>query len=131
MENDLVLNILATSVIGSIAEHVLVGGGASTNARIAVSPEPGSPETPGSGLERNVRRTQFGKLAVPREARQRNEFNALRYCLGKKRLIVFQGVSEWPPKPESRGSKVAADFPVTVEWQVQIRDRFEPMTFRL
>jgi len=52
-ENDLVLNILATSVIGSIAEHVLTGGAASTNARVAASPELRSPETPESiGLAR-------------------------------------------------------------------------------
>lgn len=41
-EEDLALNILATSVIGSIAEHVLTGGGASTNARVAAAPDPGS-----------------------------------------------------------------------------------------
>jgi hypothetical protein len=52
-ENDLVINILATSVIGSIAEHVLTGGAASTNARIAAAPEVGSSETPESlGLAR-------------------------------------------------------------------------------
>ena len=39
-------------------------------------------------------------LALPRKVKQDNEFNALRNCLGKKRLIVFQGVSEWLPKPE-------------------------------
>jgi hypothetical protein len=50
-EEDLVLNILATSVIGSIAEHVLTGGGASTNARVAAAPDLGSPGTPeSSGL---------------------------------------------------------------------------------
>jgi hypothetical protein len=38
------------------------------------------------------------RVALPREERQRNEFNALRNCLGKKRLIAFQGVSEGPPK---------------------------------
>ncbi|QIG91051.1 MULTISPECIES: hypothetical protein [Bradyrhizobium] len=37
-ESDQVLNILATSVIGSIAEHVLTGGTASTTARVAVAP---------------------------------------------------------------------------------------------
>jgi hypothetical protein len=41
-----------------------------------------------------------GNLALPREVKQDSEFNALRNCLGKKRLIVFQGVSEWLPKPE-------------------------------
>jgi len=35
-----------------------------------------------------------------REVKQDSEFNALRNCLGKKRLIAFQGVSEWLPKPE-------------------------------
>jgi hypothetical protein len=44
-EEDLVLNILATSVIGSIAEHVLTGGGASTNARVAAAPDLGSPRS--------------------------------------------------------------------------------------
>ena len=39
-------------------------------------------------------------MALPREVKQDSEFNALRNCLGKKRLIVFQGVSEWLPKPE-------------------------------
>jgi hypothetical protein len=39
-------------------------------------------------------------FALPREAMQDNQSNALRYCLGKECLIVFQGVSEWPPKPE-------------------------------
>ena len=33
-------------------------------------------------------------LALPREARRDSEFNTLRNCLGEKRLIVFQGVSE-------------------------------------
>jgi hypothetical protein len=52
-ENDLVINILATSVIGSIAEHVLTGGITSTNARVAAAPDLGSPETPESlGLAR-------------------------------------------------------------------------------
>jgi hypothetical protein len=38
-ETDLVFNILATSVIGSIAEHVLEGGGlAAANARVAAAP---------------------------------------------------------------------------------------------
>lgn len=44
-EDDLVLNILATSVIGSIAEHVLTGGGSSSNARIALAPDPGSTDS--------------------------------------------------------------------------------------
>jgi hypothetical protein len=44
-EEDLALNILATSVIGSIAEHILTGGGASTNARVAAFPDPGSART--------------------------------------------------------------------------------------
>ncbi|WP_038966960.1 di-heme-cytochrome C peroxidase [Bradyrhizobium diazoefficiens] len=44
-EEDLALNILATSVIGSIAEHILTGGGASTNARVAAFPESGSPRS--------------------------------------------------------------------------------------
>jgi hypothetical protein len=39
-------------------------------------------------------------LALPKEAKQGSEFNASRNCLGKKHLIVFQGVSEWLPKPE-------------------------------
>jgi hypothetical protein len=37
-------------------------------------------------------------LALPREARQSNGFNGLRNFLGKKRLVVFQGVLEGPPK---------------------------------
>jgi enterobacteria phage integrase len=40
----------------------------------------------------------IARMALPREARRRSKFNALRNCLGKKRLIVFQGVLEWPPK---------------------------------
>ncbi|WP_050995356.1 di-heme-cytochrome C peroxidase [Bradyrhizobium liaoningense] len=52
-ENDEVLNILATSVIGSIAEHLLAGGAPSTNARVAAAPDPGSSDTPESlGLVR-------------------------------------------------------------------------------
>lgn len=34
------------------------------------------------------------QLALPREARQSNGFNGLRNSLDKKRLVVFQGVSE-------------------------------------
>lgn len=37
-ETDLVFNILATSVIGSIAEHALEGGGLTANARVAAAP---------------------------------------------------------------------------------------------
>jgi hypothetical protein len=37
-ETDLVFNILATSVIGSIAEHTLEGGGLTANARVAAAP---------------------------------------------------------------------------------------------
>jgi hypothetical protein len=37
-------------------------------------------------------------LALPREARQSNGFNGLRNFLSKKRLVVFQGISEGPPK---------------------------------
>jgi hypothetical protein len=33
------------------------------------------------------------QLALPSEARQSNGFNGLRNSLGKKRLVVFQGVS--------------------------------------
>jgi hypothetical protein len=40
-----------------------------------------------------------GNMALPREARQSNEFNALWICLGKKRLIAFQGIAEGAPKP--------------------------------
>ncbi|MGY3133938.1 hypothetical protein ACVWZM_004620 [Bradyrhizobium sp. USDA 4501] len=47
-ENDEILNILATSAIGSIAEHLLAGGAPSTNARVAAAPDPGSSETPES-----------------------------------------------------------------------------------
>ncbi|MET4519728.1 di-heme-cytochrome C peroxidase [Bradyrhizobium sp. I1.7.5] len=47
-DNDLVINILATSVIGSIAENVLTGGVTSSNARIAAAPLPGALETPQS-----------------------------------------------------------------------------------
>ncbi|MDA9421814.1 di-heme-cytochrome C peroxidase [Bradyrhizobium sp. CCBAU 53380] len=43
-ETDQVLNVLATSVIGSIAEHLLAGGVPSTKARVAASPDPGSSE---------------------------------------------------------------------------------------
>jgi hypothetical protein len=41
------------------------------------------------------------KLALPRDVRQ-GKFEALRNGLGKKRLIVFQDVSEWPPKLEEK-----------------------------
>ncbi|MFK4535044.1 cytochrome c553 [Bradyrhizobium ottawaense] len=41
-EKDQVLNILATSVIGSIAEHLLTGGAPTTNARVAMAPDPAS-----------------------------------------------------------------------------------------
>ncbi|WP_338028992.1 hypothetical protein [Bradyrhizobium septentrionale] len=52
-ENDEVLNILASSVIGSIAEHLLAGAAPSTNARVAAAPDPGSSDTPDSlGLVR-------------------------------------------------------------------------------
>jgi hypothetical protein len=44
----------------------------------------------------------FGGMALPREARQENEFNSLQNCLGRNLLIVFQHVSEWPPKPEEK-----------------------------
>jgi hypothetical protein len=37
-ETDLVFNILATSVIGSIAEHALEGGGLTANVRVAAAP---------------------------------------------------------------------------------------------
>jgi hypothetical protein len=37
-------------------------------------------------------------LALLREARQSNEFNALIDLLGKKRFAVFHGGSEGPPK---------------------------------
>jgi hypothetical protein len=37
-------------------------------------------------------------MALPRETQQGSKFKGLQNCLGKKRLIVFQGVSEWPPK---------------------------------
>jgi hypothetical protein len=43
---------------------------------------------------------EYRGMALPREAKQDSEFNALPNCLGKKRLIVFQGVSGWLPKPE-------------------------------
>jgi hypothetical protein len=42
----------------------------------------------------------FVNLALSGEVKQGNEFNALRNCSGKRRLIVFQGDSEWLPKPE-------------------------------
>lgn len=52
-DNDQVLNILVTAVIGSIAEHVLTGGAASTSARVAAAPDSGSSDTPESlGLVR-------------------------------------------------------------------------------
>jgi hypothetical protein len=41
--------------------------------------------------------------------KQDSEFNALRNCLGKRRLIVFQGVSEWPPKPERGETPIGRD----------------------
>ena len=51
-ETDQILDILATSVIGSIAEHLLAGG-VSSNARVATASDPGSSETPESlGLVR-------------------------------------------------------------------------------
>ena len=46
-ETDQILDILATSVIGSIAEHLLAGG-VSSNARVATASDPGSSETPES-----------------------------------------------------------------------------------
>jgi hypothetical protein len=46
------------------------------------------------------------RMALPREARQSNKFNALRNCLGKKRLIVFQGVLDRPPKLEREEASV-------------------------
>jgi hypothetical protein len=57
-----------------------------------LGPAPSQIAFSGSGLERNVRRTQFGKLAIPRELKQSNEFKTLRNCLGKKRLVIFQRV---------------------------------------
>jgi hypothetical protein len=65
-------------------------------------------------------------LGFPREVKQDSEFNALRNCLGKRRLIVFQGVSEWLPKLQGRRLKISAGFPVTVDWQVQVRDAWFP-----
>ncbi|MHC2255601.1 hypothetical protein ACVILK_005293 [Bradyrhizobium embrapense] len=51
--NDEILNILAISAIGSIAEHLLAGGAPSTNTRVAAAPDPGSSDTPESlGLVR-------------------------------------------------------------------------------
>jgi hypothetical protein len=38
-------------------------------------------------------------LALPREARQINNYNGLANGLGERRLIDFQGISELPPKP--------------------------------
>jgi hypothetical protein len=51
-------------------------------------------------------------VALPREERQTNEFNALENGLGKKCLIVFQGVSEWSPKLESDGRLELGWLPV-------------------
>jgi hypothetical protein len=50
-------------------------------------------------------------VAPPREARQSNEFNTLRNCLGKKRVIVFQGVSQWPPKLERGEASIHRSWP--------------------
>ena len=36
-------------------------------------------------------------MAFPREARQSNEVNALRNCLGRKRLIVFKAFQNGRP----------------------------------
>ena len=47
-------------------------------------------------------------LALPREVKQDSEFNALRNCLGKRRLIVFQGVSEWLPNRKEEKRRSAA-----------------------
>ncbi len=52
-ETDLALNILATSVIGSIAQHVLLGAGSSANAQVAAAPELGAASSSDSlGLAR-------------------------------------------------------------------------------
>jgi len=61
--------------------------------------------------------------ALPREARQSNEFNALRNCLGKKRLIVFQDVSEWPPKLERGDARSGSEYKWHATWARSIDRR--------
>jgi mono/diheme cytochrome c family protein len=54
-ETDLVFNILATSVIGSIAEHVLQGGGLASNARVAAAPSPSAASATASASSLGLR----------------------------------------------------------------------------
>jgi hypothetical protein len=62
-------------------------------------------------------------VALPREERQTNEFNALENGLGKKCLIVFQGVSEWSPKLETRWLPMRVVSPGGVGCRALVEDK--------
>ncbi|KYK50599.1 hypothetical protein A1D31_38675 [Bradyrhizobium liaoningense] len=108
-EEDQVINILATSVIGSIAEHLLAGGAPSTNARVATAPDPGSSETPESlGLVRLPATLQdlvtaFDVVSTPEEikkAKRKGTEKASRSRLppwGAYEARVLQGI--WAAAP--------------------------------
>jgi hypothetical protein len=51
-------------------------------------------------------------LALPREVREAKNYKGLQNGLGKKRVIDFQDVSEWPPKPSLSESDEKADVVV-------------------
>jgi 3-amino-4-hydroxybenzoic acid synthase len=49
---------------------------------------------------------QYG-LALPREGQESNDSSELEKGLGENRLTEFQGVSEWPPKPQRSQARPA------------------------
>src|SRR5881227_4023207 len=76
-----------------------------TRLPVYFSPRYGAKTGAGAGVitgdaQRMVPHAPGPSPGAPKGSETKNEFNDLRNCLGKTRLIVFQGVSEGPPKLE-------------------------------